>query len=102
MPKVYTKLSELPLPFVFVRKDEDGKPKLPTIRVSVRTVHSSRFPFRIDTEWDENGDGKWTTFWETCRAKTEQSAIAQVWNVSFYLNRLLHFVLVSEEEPRHA
>lgn len=102
MPKVYTKLSELPLPFVFVRKDEDGKPKLPTVRVNVRTVPSSRFPFRIDTEWDEEGNGEWKTFWETRRAKTEQSAIAQVWNVSSYLNRALHFVLVSEKEPHHA
>lgn len=102
MPKVYTKLSELPLPFVFVRKGEDGKPKLPTIRVDVQTVPSSRFPFRIVTEWDEKGNGEWMTFWETRRAKTEQSAIAQVWNVSLYLNRALHFVLVSEEEPHHA
>ena len=102
MPKVYTKLSELPLPFVFVRKDKDGKPKLPAIRVNVRTVPSSRFPFRIDTEWDEEGNGEWKTFWETRRAKTEQSAIAQVWDVALCLNRMLHFVLVSKEEPHHA
>ena len=102
MPKVYTKLSELPLPFVFVRKDKDGKPKLPAIRVNVRTVPSSRFPFRIDTEWDEEGNGEWKTFWETRRAKTEKSAIAQVWDVALCLNRMLHFVLVSKEEPHHA
>lgn len=102
MPKVYTKLSELPLPFVFVRKGDDGKPKLPTVRVDVRTVPSSRFPFRIVTEWDEKGNGEWTDFWEPRRAKTEQSAIAQVWNVSSYLNLALNFVLVSEKEPHHA
>lgn len=102
MPKVYTKLSELPLPFIFVRKDKDGKPKLPAIRVNVRTVPSSRFPFRIVTEWDEKGNGEWTDFWEPRRAKTEQSAIAQVWNVSLYLNRALNFLLVPEEKPHHA
>lgn len=93
--KPYHHISELPLPFVFVRKDENGKTKLPLIRVSVRAVPSSCFPFRVLTEWDEKGNGEWKTFWATRRAKTEQSAMAKIWDISFRLNRLLSFTLIN-------